>query len=117
MNSSLTSGNNSTGFNATVLDAGTSKKGREKRQLTISEQLQKSYNDEFRTLQDLAAQGITSGKIWDSQVTKVNNLSAALERVKQATDLAVLPPFQALNSEIQKHRIKLTILRLQKLLI
>lgn len=115
MNSSLTSGNNSTGFNATVLDAGTSKKGREKRQLTISEQLQKSYNDEFRTLQDLAAQGITSGKIWDSQVTKVNNLSAALERVKQATDLAVLPPFQALNSEIQKAQDKVNNLAAAKI--
>ena len=115
MNSSLTSGNNSTGFNATVLDAGTSKKGREKRQLTISEQLQKSYNDEFRTLQDLAAQGITSGKIWDSQATKVNNLSAALERVKQATDLTVLPPFQALNSEIQKAQDKVNNLAAAKI--
>lgn len=115
MNSYLTSGNNSTGFNATVLDAGTAKKGREKRQLTISEQLQKSYNDEFRTLQDLAAQGITSGKIWDSQVTKVNNLSAALERVKQATDLAVLPPFQALNSEIQKAQDKVNNLAAAKI--
>lgn len=115
MNSSLTSGNNSTGFNATVLDAGTAKKGREKRQLTISEQLQKSYNDEFRTLQDLAAQGITSGKIWDSQVSKVNNLSAALERVKQATDLTVLPPFQALNSEIQKAQDKVNNLAAAKI--
>lgn len=115
MNSPLTAGNNSTGFNATVLDAGTGKKGREKRQLTISEQLQKSYNDEFRTLQDLAAQGITSGKVWDSQVTKVNNLSAALERVKQATDLTVLPPFQALNSEIQKAQDKVNNLAAAKI--
>lgn len=115
MNSSLTSGNNSTGFNATVLDAGTAKKGREKRQLTISEQLQKSYNDEFRTLQDLAAQGITSGKIWDSQVTKVNNLSAALERVKQATDLTVLPPFQALNKQIQEAQDKVNNLAAAKI--
>lgn len=91
------------------------KKGREKRQLTISEQLQKSYNDEFRTLQDLAAQGITSGKIWDSQATKVNNLSAALERVKQATDLTVLPPFQALNSEIQKAQDKVNNLAAAKI--
>lgn len=91
------------------------KKGREKRQFTISEQLQKSYNDEFRTLEDLAAQGITSGKIWDSQVTKVNNLSAALERVKQATDLAVLPPFQALNSEIQKAQDKVNNLAAAKI--
>lgn len=81
---------------------GSDKKGREKRQLTISEKLQKSYNDEYRRLQDLATQGITSGKVWDSQVAKVNNLSAALERVKQATDLSVVPPFQALNTEIQK---------------
>lgn len=78
------------------------KKGRQKRQLTISEQLQKSYNDEYRRLQDLATQGITSGKVWDSQVAKVNQLSSALERVKQATDLSVIPPFQALNTEIQK---------------
>lgn len=91
------------------------KKGREKRQLTISEQLQKSYNDEFRTLQDLAAQGITSGKVWDSQVNKVNNLSAALERVKQATDLTVLPPFQALNSEIQKAQDKVNNLAAAKI--
>lgn len=101
-NSSLTKGNALTGFGATVLDAGAGKKGREKRQLTISEQLQKAYNNEFRTLQDLAAQGITSGKVWDSQVAKVNQLSSALERVKQATDLSVIPPFQALNTEIQK---------------
>lgn len=91
-----------TGFNATVLSSGSDKKGREKRQLTVSEKLQKSYNDEYRRLQDLATQGITSGKVWDSQVAKVNNLSAALERVKQATDLSVVPPFQALNTEIQK---------------
>lgn len=98
------------GYNDYTLGVGTGglgsddkdKKGREKRQLTISEQLQNSYNDEFKALQDLAAQGITSGKVWDSQVSKVNNLSAALERVKQATDLTVLPPFQALNTEIQK---------------
>lgn len=106
-NSSLTKGNALTGFGATVLDAGAGKKGRgkkgrEKQQLTISEQLQKAYNNEFRTLQDLAAQGITSGKVWDSQVAKVNQLSSALERVKQATDLSVIPPFQALNTEIQK---------------
>ena len=101
-NSSLTKGNALTGFGATVLDAGAGKKGREKRQLTLSEQLQKAYNNEFRTLQDLAAQGITSGKVWDSQVAKVNQLSSALERVKQATDLSVIPPFQALNTEIQK---------------
>ena len=90
-----------TGFNATVLSSGDDEKGR-KNQLTISEKLQKSYNDEYRRLQDLATQGITSGKVWDSQVAKVNNLSAALERVKQATDLSVVPPFQALNTEIQK---------------
>ena len=91
-----------TGFNATVLSSGDDKKGREKRQLTISEQLQKSYNEEYRRLQDLAVQGVTSGKVWDSQVAKVNNLSNALERMKQATDLSVIPPFQALNTEIQK---------------
>lgn len=91
------------------------KKGREKRQLTISEQLQKSYNDEFRALQDLAAQGITSGKVWDSQVSKVNNLSAALERVKQATDLTVLPPFQALNKQIQEAQDKVNNLATAKI--
>lgn len=91
-----------TGFNATVLSSGDDKKGRQKRQLTISEKLQKSYNEEYRRLQDLAVQGITSGKVWDSQVAKVNNLSNALERMKQATDLSVIPPFQALNTEIQK---------------
>ena len=90
------------GFNATVLSSGDDKKGREKRQLTISEQLQKSYNEEYRRLQDLAVQGVTSGKVWDSQVAKVNNLSNALERMKQVTDLTVIPPFQALNTEIQK---------------
>ena len=90
------------GFNATVLSSGDDKKGRQKRQLTISEQLQKSYNEEYRRLQDLAVQGVTSGKVWDSQVAKVNNLSNALERMKQATDLSVIPPFQALNTEIQK---------------
>lgn len=115
INSSLTTGNNLTGFNATVLDAGSGKKGREKRQLTISEQLQKSYNDEFRALQDLAAQGITSGKVWDSQVSKVNNLSAALERVKQATDLTVLPPFQALNKQIQEAQDKVNNLATAKI--
>lgn len=91
------------------------KKGRETRQLTISEQLQKSYNDEFRILQDLAAQGIASGKVWDSQVTKVNNLSAALERVKQATDLTVLPPFQALNKQIQEAQDKVNNLAAAKI--
>ena len=90
------------GFNATVLSSGDDKKGRQKRQLTISEKLQKSYNEEYRRLQDLAVQGVTSGKVWDSQVAKVNNLSNALERMKQATDLSVVPPFQALNTEIQK---------------
>ena len=91
-----------TGFNATVLSSGDDKKGRKKRQLTISEKLQKSYNEEYRRLQDLAVQGVTSGKVWDSQVAKVNNLSNALERMKQVTDLTVVPPFQALNTEIQK---------------
>lgn len=91
-----------TGFNATVLSSGDDKKGRQKRQLTISEKLQKSYNEEYRRLQDLAVQGVTSGKVWDSQVAKVNNLSNALERMKQVTDLSVIPPFQALNTEIQK---------------
>ena len=90
------------GFDATVSSSGDDKKGREKRQLTISEQLQKSYNEEYRRLQDLAVQGVTSGKVWDSQVAKVNNLSNALERMKQVTDLSVIPPFQALNTEIQK---------------
>ena len=98
----LTSGNANTGFNATVLSSGSDKKGRQKRQLTISEKLQKSYNEEYRRLQDLAVQGVTSGKVWDSQVAKVNNLSNALERMKQVTDLSVVPPFQALNTEIQK---------------
>ena len=92
----------SRGFNATVLSSGDDKKGRQERQLTISEQLQKSYNEEYRRLQDLAVQGVTSGKVWDSQVAKVNNLSNALERMKQVTDLTVVPPFQALNTEIQK---------------
>ena len=92
----------SRGFNATVLSSGDDKKGRQERQLTISEQLQKSYNEEYRRLQDLAVQGVTSGKVWDSQVAKVNNLSNALERMKQVTDLTVIPPFQALNTEIQK---------------
>lgn len=91
-----------TGFNATVLSSGDDEKGRKKRQLTISEKLQKSYNEEYRRLQDLAVQGVTSGKVWDSQVAKVNNLSNALERMKQVTDLTVVPPFQALNTEIQK---------------
>lgn len=98
----LTSGNTKTGFRATVLSSGDDKKGRQKRQLTISEKLQKSYNEEYRRLQDLAVQGVTSGKVWDSQVAKVNNLSNALERMKQVTDLTVVPPFQALNTEIQK---------------
>lgn len=98
----LSQSGTNTGFNATVLSSGDDKKGREKRQLTISEKLQKSYNDEYRRLQDLAVQGVTSGKVWDSQVAKVNNLSNALERMKQATDLSVIPPFQALNTEIQK---------------
>ena len=98
----LSQSGTNTGFNATVLSPDNDKKGRQKRQLTISEKLQKSYNDEYRRLQDLATQGITSGKVWDSQVAKVNQLSSALERVKQATDLSVRPPFQALNTEIQK---------------
>lgn len=98
----LSQSGTNTGFNATVLSSGSDKKGRQKRQLTISEKLQKSYNEEYRRLQDLAVQGITSGKVWDSQVAKVNNLSNALERMKQATDLSVIPPFQALNTEIQK---------------
>lgn len=113
--SNLTKGNSKTGFRAMVNDAGSGKKSREKRQLTISEQLQKSYNDEFRALQDLAAQGITSGKVWDSQVSKVNNLSAALERVKQATDLTVLPPFQALNKQIQEAQDKVNNLAAAKI--
>lgn len=103
-----------TGFNATILTTEAESK-RHERQLTISEQLQKSYNDEFKALQDLAAQGITSGKVWDSQVSKVNNLSAALERVKQATDLTVLPPFQALNAEIQKAQDKVNNLAAAKI--
>ena len=98
----LSQSGTNTGFNATVLSSGDDKKGRQKRQLTISEKLQKSYNEEYRRLQDLAVQGVTSGKVWDSQVAKVNNLSNALERMKQVTDLSVVPPFQALNTEIQK---------------
>lgn len=98
----LSQSGTNTGFNATVLSSGSDKKGRQKRQLTISEKLQKSYNEEYRRLQDLAVQGVTSGKVWDSQVAKVNNLSNALERMKQVTDLSVIPPFQALNTEIQK---------------
>ena len=100
--SRLSSSSNNGGFNATTAGSDSDKKGRQKRQLTISEQLQKSYNEEYRRLQDLAVQGVTSGKVWDSQVAKVNNLSNALERMKQATDLSVIPPFQALNTEIQK---------------
>lgn len=78
-------------------------------------QLQEAASQAQEQLQDLAAQGITSGKIWDSQATKVNNLSAALERVKQATDLTVLPPFQALNSEIQKAQDKVNNLAAAKI--
>ncbi len=78
-------------------------------------QLQEAASQAQEQLQDLAAQGITSGKIWDSQATKVNNLSAALERVKQATDLTVLPPFQALNSEIQKAQDKVNNLATSKI--
>ncbi len=78
------------------------KKGKSEKVKGAYAQLQEAAALAEQQLQDLAAQGITSGKVWDSQVAKVNQLSSALERVKQATDLSVIPPFQALNTEIQK---------------
>ena len=66
-------------------------------------------------LNDLAAQGITSGKVWDNQVQKVNKLTNALDKVKQATDLNVLPPFQALNAEIQTAQEKVNNLAAAKI--
>lgn len=82
------------------IDSG--KKKKEKRQLTISEQIQKAYNDEQRALEDLAAQGITSGKVWDAQVAKVKNLENAVKRIKEATDFGVITPFQGLNKQLQE---------------
>ena len=78
------------------------KKGKSEKVKGAYAQLQEAAALAEQQLQDLAAQRITSGKVWDSQVEKVNNLTAALDRVKQATDLSVMPPFQALNTEIQK---------------
>ena len=104
-----------TGAGALGSSDGSSKSGRGKRQLTISEQIQKAYNDEQRALEDLAAQGITSGKVWDAQVAKVKNLKNALDKIKQATDLSVLPPFQALNAEIQTAQEKVNNLAAAKI--
>lgn len=113
------------GYNDYTLGVGTGglggdDKGREKKSKSEKvkgpyAQLQEAASQAQEQLQNLAAQGITSGKVWDSQVTKVNNLSAALERVKQATDLTVLPPFQALNSEIQKAQDKVNNLAAAKI--
>lgn len=91
-----------TGAGALGSSDGSSKSGREKRQLTISEQIQKAYNDEQRALEDLAAQGITSGKVWDAQVAKVKNLENAVKRIKEATDFGVITPFQGLNKQLQE---------------
>ena len=91
-----------TGAGASGSSDGSSKSGREKRQLTISEQIQKAYNDEQRALEDLAAQGITSGKVWDAQVAKVKNLENAVKRIKEATDFGVIAPFQGLNKQLQE---------------
>ncbi len=91
-----------TGFNADFGSSNSTQKGKAEKVKGAYAQLQEAASQAQQQLQDLAAQGITSGKVWDSQVAKVNNLSAALERVKQATDLSVIPPFQALNTEIQK---------------
>lgn len=74
---------------------------KEKRQLTASEQLQKDYNDGVRYLQDLAAQGIKSGEIWDKQVSNVKGLSEAIKSMKNATDESLLEPLQLLNKHIQ----------------
>lgn len=94
--------NNGGGFSSFSGSDGSSKSGREKRQLTISEQIQKAYNDEQRALEDLAAQGITSGKVWDAQVAKVKNLENAVKRIKEATDFGVITPFQGLNKQLQE---------------
>lgn len=91
-----------TGAGALGSSDGSTKSGREKRQLTISEQIQKAYNDEQRALEDLAAQGITSGKVWDAQVAKVKNLENAVKRIKEATDFGVITPFQGLNKQLQE---------------
>ena len=92
----------SKGFAATVLSPNNTQKGKSEKVKGPFALLQEAATQAKTELDDLAAKGITSGKVWDSQVAKVNNLSAALERAKQATDLSVIPPFQALNTEIQK---------------
>ena len=91
-----------TGFNANFGSSNSTQKGKSEKVKGPFALLQEAATQAKTELDDLAAKGITSGKVWDSQVAKVNNLSAALERVKQATDLSVIPPFQALNTEIQK---------------
>ena len=91
-----------TGFNANFGSSNSTQKGKSEKVKGAYAQLQEAASQAQQQLQNLAAQGITSGKVWDSQVAKVNNLTAALDRVKQATDLSVIPPFQALNTEIQK---------------
>ena len=90
------------GFAATVLSTNSTQKGKSEKVKGPFALLQEAATQAKTELDDLATQGITSGKVWDSQVAKVNQLSSALERVKQATDLSVIPPFQALNTEIQK---------------
>lgn len=80
---------------------GSDKHKKEKRQSTISEQLQKDYNDGLRYLQDLAAQGVKSGEVWDKQVSKVKGLGEAIKSMKNATDESLLEPLQLFNKHIQ----------------
>ena len=81
---------------------GSDGKGKDKKVKGPYALLQEAAAQARTELEDLAVKGITSGKVWDTQVAKVQNLENTLKRIKEATDFGVIAPFQSLNKQLQE---------------
>lgn len=105
------------GFDAFSSDTSNGKfssKAKKNKDKVISsyEWLQKSASEAEKALQSLAAKGVTSGQVWDSQVQKLGHYNEELQRVKLATS----EPFKRLNTELQMAQDKLNNLAASKII-
>lgn len=90
-------------------------KGKDKKVKGPYALLQEAAAQARTELEDLAVKGITSGKVWDTQVAKVQNLENTLKRIKEATDFGVIAPFQSLNKQLQEAQEKVNNLAASKI--
>ena len=94
---------------------GSDGKGKDKKVKGPYALLQEAAAQARTELEDLAVKGITSGKVWDTQVAKVQNLENTLKRIKEATDFGVIAPFQSLNKQLQEAQEKVNNLAASKI--